>query len=89
MYRVYWGNLRGRVYWGDPGVDVRITLRWILRKWAVEIWTIDCAGSGLGQLAGTCECGNKPSGSIKCGKFLDYLQAGGFSRRTPLHVVSK
>jgi len=24
-----------------------------------------------GQVAGTCECGNEPSGSIKCGEFLD------------------
>ena len=22
-------------------------------------------------MLGTCECGNEPSGSIKCGKFLD------------------
>jgi hypothetical protein len=28
-------------------------------------------GSGYGQLVGTCECGNEPSGSIKCGEFLD------------------
>jgi len=28
-------------------------------------------GGGGGGLAGTCECGNKPSGSIKCGEFLD------------------
>jgi len=26
-----------------------------------------------GQVAGTCECGNEPSGSI-CGEFLDYLR---------------
>jgi hypothetical protein len=26
--------------------------------------------------AGTCECGNEPSGSIKCGEFLDYLRTG-------------
>ena len=25
------------------------------------------------QKVGTCECGNKPSVSVKCGKFLDYL----------------
>ena len=25
-------------------------------------------------MAGACEYGNEPSGSIKCGKFLDYLQ---------------
>ena len=29
------------------------------------------AGSGQGQVAGTCECGNEPSGPIKCGEFLD------------------
>ena len=23
------------------------------------------------RVAGTCECGNEPSGSIKCGEFLD------------------
>jgi len=26
---------------------------------------LDRAGSGQGQVAGTCECGNEPSGSIK------------------------
>ena len=32
---------------------------------------LDRYGSGQGQLAGNCECGNETSGSIKCGKFLD------------------
>jgi hypothetical protein len=32
---------------------------------------MDRAGSGLGQLAGTCKCRDEPSGSIKCGEFLD------------------
>jgi len=31
---------------------------------------LDRAGSGLGQVAGTCDSGNEPSGSIKCGDFL-------------------
>ena len=26
------------------------------------------------QVADARECGNEPSGSVKCGKFLDYLQ---------------
>jgi len=34
------------------------------------------SGKGQGQVAGTCECGNEPSGSIKCGGFLDWLQTG-------------
>jgi hypothetical protein len=25
----------------------------------------------MGQVAGTCACGNEPSGSIKCSEFLD------------------
>jgi hypothetical protein len=27
-------------------------------------------------VAGTCECGNEPSGSIKCREFLDWLRTG-------------
>jgi len=26
---------------------------------------------GLVQVADACECGNEPSGSVKCGEFLD------------------
>jgi len=39
----------------------------------VECGGMDCyrSGSGKGQVAGTCECGNEPSGSIKCVEFLD------------------
>jgi hypothetical protein len=40
-------------------------------------------------VAGTCECGNEPSGSIKCGKFLTSCKPVSFSRRTVLHGVSK
>jgi len=32
---------------------------------------LDQSGLGWGQVAGTCECGNEPSGFIKCGEFLD------------------
>ena len=31
----------------------------------------DRAGSRKEQVAGTFECGNEPSGSIKCGEFRD------------------
>jgi hypothetical protein len=66
----WWGNLRERAHWGDPDVDGRIILRWIFRKWEV-LWGLRGVGSGQGQVADTCECGNELSGSIKCGEFLD------------------
>ena len=32
---------------------------------------LDRSGSGQGQVAGTGECFNAFSGSVKCGEFLD------------------
>ena len=29
----------GRDHWGVPGVDGKIILRWIFRKWDVRVWT--------------------------------------------------
>jgi hypothetical protein len=56
----------------EISADGRIILRWIFRKLVVgEGHRLDRSGSGQVQVAGTCECGNEPSGSIKCGEFLD------------------
>jgi hypothetical protein len=33
------GKPGGKNHFEDPGVDVRIILRWILRKWDVRTWT--------------------------------------------------
>jgi hypothetical protein len=40
-------------------------------------------------VASSCECGNEPSGSIKCGNFLTSYKQVSFSRRTLFHGVSK
>jgi len=66
----WWGNRREGDHWGDLGVDGLIIIGWISRRWDVGLWT------GLGwpridKVADTCECGNEPSGSVKCEEFLD------------------
>jgi hypothetical protein len=40
----WWGSLRERDRWGDPGLDGRIILGWIFKKWDVDVRT------GLGWL---------------------------------------
>ena len=37
---------------------------------------LDRSGAGQGQVAGTCECGNETSGSIKCREFLNQQRTG-------------
>jgi hypothetical protein len=34
-----WRNLRERNHLGDPGVDGRIILKLIFKKWDVVVWT--------------------------------------------------
>jgi hypothetical protein len=54
----------------DPGVDGRIILKWIFKKWGGGMDWIELA-QDRGQVADSSECGNEPPGSIKCGEFLD------------------
>jgi hypothetical protein len=36
----WWGNLGEINHRGVPGVDGRIILRWIFKRWDVGVWTI-------------------------------------------------
>ena len=40
----------------------------------MRVYGLDWAGPEQGQVTETCECGNEPSGSVKCGEFLDQRQ---------------
>ena len=49
----WWVNLRERDQWGDPGVDGRIILRWIFRRWEGVVgigWSWLRIGTGGGHL---------------------------------------
>jgi len=64
------GSRREGDHWGDLGVDGWIILGWICRRWDVGIW-IGLYWPRIGTVADACECGIEPSGSVKCGEFLD------------------
>jgi hypothetical protein len=38
-YKILVGNPRERDHLGDPGLDGKIRLKWIFRKWDVGLWT--------------------------------------------------
>jgi hypothetical protein len=63
----WWGNLRKRDHWGDPGMGGRIILGCIFRKRGVGVWT----GLGWLRIERNYECSNECSGTIKHGEFLD------------------
>jgi hypothetical protein len=69
-YNILVGKSEGGDHWEDVGVDGRITLRWTLGKWGLGMW-IGFIWLRIGTVASSCEHGNEPSGSIKCGGFLD------------------
>jgi len=55
----------------------------------MRLYRLVWAGPGYRRVADACVCGYEPSGSVKCGEFLEYLQNFIFSRRTLHHGVSK
>ena len=54
----------------------------------MDLQEVGCGGmdwieltQGQGQVAGTCECGNEPSVSVKFGEFLDQVRTGQFLKK--------
>jgi hypothetical protein len=67
VYRVLVGKPEGNRPLGRPRCRLEDNIKMDLQD--VGIWT----GSNWSR-TGTCECDNKPLGSIKCGEFLDWLK---------------
>ena len=86
MHVARMGERRGecRVLVGKP--DGKRPLRRPRCRWEdnimMDLQEVGCGGVDWIDLAqdrdwwdaGSCECGNEPSGSIKCGEFLDFLK---------------
>jgi hypothetical protein len=66
--------MRGRDNLEDIGVDRSIILEFIIKTLNGKGYGPDWCVSGLGYEAGSCECGDTHSGSIKCGESLGWLR---------------
>jgi hypothetical protein len=69
-YRVLVGKPEGRRLLGRPRRRWEDNIKMDLKNvgWGHKPYG---SGSGHGQVLGSCICGNKPSGSIKFGEFLE------------------
>jgi hypothetical protein len=70
-YKILIGKPEGKRPLGRPRrrwEDIRMDQRERVRRCG-----LDSSGSGQGPVAGCCEHGNKPSGSITGGEFIDTL----------------
>jgi hypothetical protein len=75
MYRILVGKPEEKRPMGRPMRRWEDGIKMDLQEVGCGAW-IGLSWLRIGQVAGTCECGNEPSGSTKCGEFLDKLQVG-------------
>jgi hypothetical protein len=71
VYKVLMGEPEGKRPLRRPRCRWEDNIRMDLQEVGCGGSGLDLAGSGPRQVAGTCECGNEPSGSTKRGEFLD------------------
>jgi hypothetical protein len=64
--------LKGKDVLRDTGLEVRIVLKWIIKKLSGR--GVDSVGFEYGQTAGSCEYGNESSWSNKGGEFLHHFR---------------
>jgi hypothetical protein len=88
VFTGFWfGGPKVRDHWEDLGVGGRITLRWTLER-SGRWGELDSPGSRQGAVAGFCEHGNEPLGSIRRWDIFDKL-SNSFSNNILHHGVSE
>jgi hypothetical protein len=65
VYRVLVGKPEGKRPLGRARLRLEDNIKMVLKEVVMSSWT----RSSLLRKAGNCECGNEPSGFIKCGEF--------------------
>ena len=71
IYRVLVGKPEGKRPLGRPKRRWEDNIKMDFQEVGCGGHGLDRAGSGSGHVAGTCDCGNEPSCSIKYREFLD------------------
>jgi len=74
VYRVLLGKPEGKRPLGRRRLRWEGNIKMDLQEVVCE--AVDWIELAQEQLARNCECGNEPSGSVKCGEFLDWLGTG-------------
>ena len=68
-YKVLVGKPEGKKPLGRPRRRCEDNIKMSFVDW-IDLALI------IRQVAATCECGNEPTGFVKCGEFLDWLRTG-------------
>jgi hypothetical protein len=76
VYRVLVGKPEEKRPLGRPRRRWEDNIKMDIQEVGMLEYGLDWASSGKRQVASNYECVNEPSGSIKRGEFLDYLQTG-------------
>jgi hypothetical protein len=70
MEELWWGKTKGKRPFGRPRRRWEDNIKMDLQRVGCRAWTGLLSLRG-GHVAGSRECGNELSGSIKCGEILD------------------
>jgi hypothetical protein len=69
-YRDLVGKSEGRTSLGRPRLRWEVNIKMNIQAVGLR-YGLNWFGSGHGQVAGSCVCGDEPSGYIKCRQFFD------------------